>query len=890
MTAGAPWSVKGIDPKAREVAKDLARRSGMTLGEWLNRVILEDDVPEEVFSEADFNDRARRLPEAPRVRLASLAGVARPSEPAPVDLGRVAQALDRLADRIAASETRTGFAISSIEHSVRQAVARIETAERESLAVSTRLDDMAERTAESMAEGRGVDLREPAGPRSAEALRAIYGPGSESQAGLVDELAARLSERLAGAEARTSQAVDGLRGALAALDARLRSVEGAGSIDVERRLDILAAELGERVEAARVEALARLQASSSAAVEDRVAEMAAHVRAAEQRSAQAIEKMGHEVLSLAEALNRRLASAEQQGAVAIEQVGGEIARIGAVVDVRLSRAEQAQADALEKLGAEIGRATERLSERVVVSERRAAQAIEDVGEQVARVTERMEHRHERLSGDLAERIQESEERTARLLEESRGGLESSVAGAAELIAAAAMDPEDDPPPVHAFGPELFARAEIAPADMADDPPPMAPEALAAIVADEFTPLTDPQADSFADEADAVEEASPLSTREVIEQARLAARAEAAEGAGAAAPQAAGERRAAQRPGARRMFGALGFRAAARPPSTWQTALMLAGGAAFLSVGAAGVVLMEGPGAGSRLPEIAQAPSPAPEARAAVALAPQPLGPTAPAPGEVAEAPAVPAAPPPILAYAAAVRDIESGQAGGLARLKMVAEGGYAPAQFYLAKLYETGVSGVVKNPAEARRWTARAAEGGDRSAMHNLALYEFRGEGGPQDLAAAAGWFRKAAEAGVVDSQYNLALLYESGSGVDRDLAEAYKWFTVAAGGGDAQARAGAVELEAKLSPAQLAAADKAAAAFRPKSEIAAQAAEATPAAQVSAAQRILGRLGYYSGPMTGAPSQDLKLALLAYQRDHGLAATGALDPNTLSQLSVFSR
>ena len=43
MSAAAPWSVKGIEPKAREIAKDLARRSGMTLGEWLNQMILEDD-------------------------------------------------------------------------------------------------------------------------------------------------------------------------------------------------------------------------------------------------------------------------------------------------------------------------------------------------------------------------------------------------------------------------------------------------------------------------------------------------------------------------------------------------------------------------------------------------------------------------------------------------------------------------------------------------------------------------------------------------------------------------------------------------------------------------------------------------------------------------------
>ncbi len=41
MKPGIPWSVKGIEPEAREAAKDAARRSGMTLGEWLNSVILD---------------------------------------------------------------------------------------------------------------------------------------------------------------------------------------------------------------------------------------------------------------------------------------------------------------------------------------------------------------------------------------------------------------------------------------------------------------------------------------------------------------------------------------------------------------------------------------------------------------------------------------------------------------------------------------------------------------------------------------------------------------------------------------------------------------------------------------------------------------------------------
>jgi localization factor PodJL len=41
MKSGIPWSVKGIEPEVREAAKDAARRSGLTLGEWLNTTILE---------------------------------------------------------------------------------------------------------------------------------------------------------------------------------------------------------------------------------------------------------------------------------------------------------------------------------------------------------------------------------------------------------------------------------------------------------------------------------------------------------------------------------------------------------------------------------------------------------------------------------------------------------------------------------------------------------------------------------------------------------------------------------------------------------------------------------------------------------------------------------
>lgn len=39
MVKVSPWSVKGIEPDVRELAKDAAKQAGMTLGQWLNRTI-----------------------------------------------------------------------------------------------------------------------------------------------------------------------------------------------------------------------------------------------------------------------------------------------------------------------------------------------------------------------------------------------------------------------------------------------------------------------------------------------------------------------------------------------------------------------------------------------------------------------------------------------------------------------------------------------------------------------------------------------------------------------------------------------------------------------------------------------------------------------------------
>ena len=951
MTAAAPWSVKGIDPKAREVAKELARRSGMTLGEWLNRVILEDDLPEEITSEEHFTARPfRAATEAPKSYMPSSPITARPELAKPGvggsdDLARIAFALDRLTDRIEASETRTGLAISGVEHSVRHAMARIETAEREHMAVATRFDAAAEQLSAEQARAsermRMVEA-EMIGPRSAAAVKALEDSVTrvagevfdvearsratfaaleerlaraegEDPAAVIDEVVSRLAQRLADAEARTGEALESLRDSLAQLDQRMYAADGSVRGDLDNRLEALADQLTRRVEDARTEIAERLAATGSGQIEARLGQMAQDLAAVEQRSARAIETMGREVLTMAETLNRRVQSAEQRSAEAIEQVGGEIARIAGAVENRLGRTDQLHAEALERLGSEIGRITERLTDRIIQSERRAAQAIDDVGEQVAKVTERIEQRHERAASDLAERIRHSEERTAKLLDGAATRLAEEPVGvepvgdeapfvASTLPSWRQEEVENELPAAPmVFGAELFSRAELVSQPALDPGNPAFSEEDFAHVdafapAGEFAPITESEdEDRFDLDAPPPREEGPaLSTRQVIEQARAAARA-AAEAPRPKTLHAPERRASAQRGG---LFGAL---KPGRPTSTWQTALMVAGGAAFLSVGAAGVVLMEGPGAAHQGREtLAFEASP----RAAVALTADP-GSTALQPAalptaaalasDTPPAPAQPAAAPSPQAdavsadYVAVAAAVEQKQPGALARLKTLAESGQAPAQMFLARLYETGQAGVVQNLAEARRWTARAADAGDPPAMHNLALFYFRGEGGPKDAVAAAQWFKKAAEHGVVDSQYNLGLLYQSGSGVPRDLAQAYKWFTIAANAGDGEARASAIELEAKLPAAQLAAAETQANAFQPTGVTSTPQTLAS-GPSVAAAQKILGRLGYYKGRPDGTDSHDLKLAVTAYQRDQGLAATGSLDPATVSRLSVFSR
>ena len=392
------------------------------------------------------------------------------------ELSRVTNALERLSARIEAAEHRSTLAISGVDQSVSGLVSRMAANEREQTAVAARFEGLADdlkvdqnRITERL---RRIE-QEAAGPRSVEALRTMEAalgkvaghlyegeartsqqigalrqdlsavaervdnapPGMDAS-DMVDTVVARVAERLEQAGARTSEAIRGLEISFAQLDDRLQATETRHDERAsETSLERLAVSLSAQVDAARAEMAEKIQASADGRfdrMERTLAEMNGHVQTAERRSADAIERMGHEVLRMAETLGRKVADVEQNSTGAIQQVSGEVGRIAAAMETRLTHIDSAGAQALEKLGGEIARITERLAERIANAERRSAQAIDDVGDQMTRTSEPPAHRAaaRRSSGssDLAERIHQSEELDLRVASGGRPRTDRSAPG------------------------------------------------------------------------------------------------------------------------------------------------------------------------------------------------------------------------------------------------------------------------------------------------------------------------------------------------------------------------------------------------------------------------------------------------------------------------------
>ena len=53
MKTALPWQIKGVRRQARETARTAARRAGMSVGEWLDTIILNSAEPNREVRERD---------------------------------------------------------------------------------------------------------------------------------------------------------------------------------------------------------------------------------------------------------------------------------------------------------------------------------------------------------------------------------------------------------------------------------------------------------------------------------------------------------------------------------------------------------------------------------------------------------------------------------------------------------------------------------------------------------------------------------------------------------------------------------------------------------------------------------------------------------------------
>lgn len=136
MKPGIPWSVKGIEPEVREAAKHAARRAGMTLGEWLNGVILDQNEHmlgasqvetanlREYFVPSSTENPPLNREAAPRPEKPRAAAQERKDDNA-LRLHEIAQQLSDLAQKERQSATIKPYEQSRREEDQQQAMARI---------------------------------------------------------------------------------------------------------------------------------------------------------------------------------------------------------------------------------------------------------------------------------------------------------------------------------------------------------------------------------------------------------------------------------------------------------------------------------------------------------------------------------------------------------------------------------------------------------------------------------------------------------------------------------------------------------------------------------------------------------------------------------------------
>lgn len=415
MSQTGPWSVKGIDQRARDAAREAAMAEGITLGEYLNRLLMSADEAEHYELRDPYYEgpsygtgRQRTPPRHPQQRDPR-------QDPANV--------LERLSRRIEATEARSTLAITGIDQTVLGLVARLDNSEQTTAAIAGHVEGVIEEmraTHEALqAKVRRLEQDE-SGKENLETLKAL-----EAALG---KLAAHVYEEAELAEAETTAIKGRIEAGFSDLTDRFEGLETR----VGRSLSEAAAKAGQAVDeaAARAETVTRPLADRLETLEADLKERGAEEAETEARLASlegdvsgAITSMEATLLRVQERLNR----AETTTDAALKGLESTFAHLDERIDAVASSVEP---DLAERLRSEFEARFEDMTQlvRSVVDNTRR-----ELAQEIARTAEQESETVTKLRGEVSELNARLAEVEARDPEEMTAGVRAEISQLSETV-------------------------------------------------------------------------------------------------------------------------------------------------------------------------------------------------------------------------------------------------------------------------------------------------------------------------------------------------------------------------------------------------------------------------------------------------------------------------
>lgn len=448
MTHRGPWSVKGIDSRAREIAREAAREEGMTLGAYLNRLILEEDMPEEAappLSDAYSPHRGQNARIAAETQAA-------PTEPS-------ATALDRLTRRVEAAEARSTLAITGIDQSVVGLLSRLENAEHNQQAMGGHFESLMDDIQKTYDALSIKVKRIEADDSSASNLRALKAleDALGKLASHVYEENELVAEEANAVKARLESGLGELAGRMDGIDSQIKSKLDTATSNflrtieqAELRTEGTSRHLAERFKTVELDVAEKLSHIASIgstmdnvhkAVTGSLTDMndkLGHMQERLSRAETLTDKAMHGLESRFEALDSRLANIQAYANEDVDQamrrqfeerfetlsedlrqlvaatraeLAEEIEAAAGSVDAevlnrlntaitsindRLDSSEDMHAQTIEMVGDTVTRITDSVDQRLTANQEQQSRAIEQIGVQVSRISSGLDERLEKI--------------------------------------------------------------------------------------------------------------------------------------------------------------------------------------------------------------------------------------------------------------------------------------------------------------------------------------------------------------------------------------------------------------------------------------------------------------------------------------------------------------